>query len=96
MLKVFPTNPVELTQVTPATLRALQALCYTSFTPIFSGIAQNDVFRHGDARNCGTARAAPTRAGCASMSAGVRGRQTKIANEYRMWSPLNPKSMSPW
>jgi len=44
MLTVYPTHPMELEKVAPATLRELQASHATSFTPISSRFAQNDVF----------------------------------------------------
>ena len=89
MLTVYPTHPMELEKVAPATLRALQAHPLTSFTPISSRIAQNGVFWHADAHNCGAVRAAPTRAECAVFPAWSRGRQTSFARKILNVEPLN-------
>ena len=92
MLTVVPTHPMELAKVAPAALRALQALQPTSFTSISSRIAQNHVFPARNAHDYCAVRAAPTRAECAVVPAGVRGRQTLAAKKHSTWSPLTPSS----
>jgi hypothetical protein len=83
---------MELKKVAPATLRAIQTslTSYLMHPKFLQNRPKRRFLLHGDAHICGAVRAAPTRAGCVVMPAGVCGHETKIAKGIFNLEPLNP------